>query len=155
VLKVISRSTFAELQRHHVTFQPRPPKMDRSVLYQETLPLFSSGGARLLDVPRLVNQYCALERRLMPGGWSRIDHPNRSGYHDDLANVCAGVLWRATSNVCIFTHEDMQPIIARAEAMGKYRRNYDHDRLPFTPGSIGERRFYQQMQWAQHRRNRY
>jgi hypothetical protein len=87
----------AELRRHNFGFEPRPPKMDRSTLYQETLPIFTTGRVRLLDVPRLVSQYTSLERRLMPGGWSRIDHPNRSGYHDDLANVVAGALWRATS----------------------------------------------------------
>jgi len=87
-----------ELARHQFGFESRPAKMDRSALYQETMPLFSAAGrARLLDWPRLVTQYAGLERRLMPGGWSRIDHPNRSGYHDDLANVCAGALWRAVS----------------------------------------------------------
>jgi hypothetical protein len=87
----------AELARHRFGFEPRPPKMDRSTLYSETLPLFSAGRARLLDNKRLVSQYAQLERRLMPGGWSRIDHPNRSGYHDDLSNVCAGALWRAST----------------------------------------------------------
>ncbi len=71
-------------------------RWDRSALYAETLPLFSAGRARLLDEKRLVSQYVALERRVMPGGWSRIDHPNRTGFHDDLANVCAGALWRAS-----------------------------------------------------------
>jgi hypothetical protein len=87
----------AELQRHGIGFEPRPKNMDRSALYLETLPLFSSGRVRLLDIPRLVTQYTQLERRLMPGGWSRIDHPNRSGYFDDLSNVTAGALWRISA----------------------------------------------------------
>jgi hypothetical protein len=33
----------AELQRHRIRFEPRPPKMDRSALYLETLPLYSAG----------------------------------------------------------------------------------------------------------------
>ncbi len=65
----------AELRRHNFGFEPRPPKMDRSALYQETLPLFSAGRARLLDNKRLVAQYASLERRLMPGGWSSDRSP--------------------------------------------------------------------------------
>jgi hypothetical protein len=112
----------AELQRHRIGFEPRPSKMDRSALYQETLPLYSAGRVKLLDVPRLVSQYTALERRLMPGGWSRIDHPNRTGYHDDLANVTAGALWRATAvppSVCELCTPE---IVARIQAMPRNPR---------------------------------
>lgn len=109
----------AELGRHHFGFEPRPPKMDRSTLYAETLPLFSARHARLLDDKRLVAQYAALERRLMPGGWSRIDHPNRSGHHDDLANVCAGALWRAAAEPAplVISHD----LLARAAALPRHR----------------------------------
>ena len=75
---------------------------NRSAIYSDALPLFASGRARLLDNPRLVGQFCGLERRTSPGGKDRIDHgPNG---HDDLANAAAGALvgwsmatcWRST-----------------------------------------------------------
>ena len=35
--------------------------------------------------------------RILPGASrERIDHPNKSGHHDDLSNVCAGAMWRAS-----------------------------------------------------------
>ncbi|WP_148360629.1 hypothetical protein [Acidisphaera rubrifaciens] len=45
---------------------------------------------RLLDVPRLTAQLCALERRTARGGRDSIDHA--PGAHDDLANAAAGAL---------------------------------------------------------------
>ena len=33
-----------------------------------------------------------------PGGHDKVDHPNRSGHHDDLANAIAGAVWRVTSS---------------------------------------------------------
>ena len=86
----------AEFARNGIKFAARPSGMNRSTLYLETLPLFSAGRVRLLDNKRLVAQYATLERRTMPGGHDRVDHPNRSGHHDDLANACSGSLWRAS-----------------------------------------------------------
>ena len=77
----------ASLGRHGVRFDARPPEMTRSALYSETLPKFSSHQVRLLDHRKLISQYAALERRLLPTGHERIDHPNRSGHHDDLRNA--------------------------------------------------------------------
>ena len=85
----------AALGRHHIQFEPKPSGMDRSALYSETLPKFSSHQARLLDHKKTVSQYCELERRILPTGREQIDHPNRSGHHDDCANAIAGALWRA------------------------------------------------------------
>ncbi len=63
---------------------------DRSAIYLDTIPLFTSGRVRLLDNPRLVNQFASLERRTSPLGRDRIDHgPNG---HDDLCNSAAGAL---------------------------------------------------------------
>ena len=87
----------AEFRKHGIEFKPRPAGMDRSALYLEVLPAFSAGRVRLVDNAKLVSQFCALERRVMPGGRDRIDHPVRSGHHDDLSNVAAGVIWRATA----------------------------------------------------------
>jgi hypothetical protein len=116
----------AELARHHFGFEPRPIKMDRSALYLETLPLFSAGRARLLESKRLVSQYAALERRVMPGGKDRVDHPNRSGHHDDLANACAGALWRATVE---------RPFVVSVELLNRVAMA--PRRRPFAPRPIG------------------
>jgi hypothetical protein len=63
---------------------------DKSALYLEALPLFSSGRCRLVDSARLVNQIVSLERRVSPGGRDRIEHPR--GSHDDVANAALGAL---------------------------------------------------------------
>jgi hypothetical protein len=70
--------------------------MDRSALYLESLAPLNAGRVRLLDSPKLVSQFCALERRVL-GAHDRVDHPNRAGHHDDLSNVVAGVVWLALS----------------------------------------------------------
>jgi hypothetical protein len=60
---------------------------DRSAIYADCLPLFTSGRVRLLDVPRMVNQFASLERKTSPLGKDRIDHG--VGGHDDLCNAAA------------------------------------------------------------------
>ncbi|MEI6558497.1 MAG: hypothetical protein WCO00_08815 [Rhodospirillaceae bacterium] len=68
----------------------RHSERDRSAIYSDVLPLFTSGRARLLDNTRLASQFSALERRTSVGGRDRIDHgPNG---HDDAANAAAGAL---------------------------------------------------------------
>jgi hypothetical protein len=44
---------------------------DRSAIYLDVLPKFTSGRIRLLDHPRLVTQFAALERRTSPIGKNR------------------------------------------------------------------------------------
>ena len=56
---------------------------DRSAVYMNCLPLFSSGRARLLDNPKMISQFAALERRTFSTGRERVD-PGQG--HDDLAN---------------------------------------------------------------------
>ncbi len=60
---------------------------DRSAIYLDTLPLLTSGRARLIDNARLVSQFAALERRPFSTGRDRVDH-GRSG-RDDLCNAAA------------------------------------------------------------------
>ncbi len=60
---------------------------DRSAIYSDVLPLFTSGRVRLLDSTRLVSQFSSLERRTSIGGRDRIDH-GRDG-HDDACNACS------------------------------------------------------------------
>ncbi len=62
---------------------------DRSAIYGDCLPLFTSGRCVLLDNMRLILQFCNLERRTSAGG-DRIDHPR--GGHDDCSNAAAGAL---------------------------------------------------------------
>ena len=62
---------------------------DRSQIYLDTLPLFTAGRARLIDSPRLVSQFSALERRTFSTGRDRVDH---GPGHDDLCNAAAGAL---------------------------------------------------------------
>jgi hypothetical protein len=68
----------------------RKSTLDRSQIYLNVLPLFMSGCVRLLDHPRLIAQFAALERRTFPTGRDRVDH-GRAG-HDDAANSAAGAL---------------------------------------------------------------
>jgi hypothetical protein len=111
-----------EFARHGVTFKPRPAGMDRSALYLETLPVFSAGRVRLIDNTKLVSQFCALERRVMPGGRDRVDHPNRAGHHDDLSNACAGAIWRATAKP--------EPMRISEKAMARARQPTRYSRQP-------------------------
>jgi len=71
--------------KHGVTY--RHSARDRSAIYAEALPLFTSGRIRLLDSRRLVAQFAALERRTTMAR-DRIDHPPH--IHDDASNACAG-----------------------------------------------------------------
>jgi hypothetical protein len=59
---------------------------DRSAVYADMLPIFTSGRARLLDNQKMVAQFAALERRTFSTGRERID-PGPG--HDDLANSAA------------------------------------------------------------------
>jgi hypothetical protein len=79
------RARFAE---HGISFeQSARPKSD---LYHDLLPLLNARRVELLDHHRLAAQLVGLERRTSRQGKDSIDHS--PGGHDDLANVCAGVL---------------------------------------------------------------
>ena len=68
----------------------RKTDLDTSQLYLAALPKFASGLVRLVDNSKVVQQFAALERRTMPGGKDKIQHPKNG--HDDLSNACAGAL---------------------------------------------------------------
>jgi len=74
--------------KHGITY--RHSQRDRSAIYGEVLPLFTSGRVRLLDNRRLVAQFASLERRTSSVGRDRVDHP--PNMHDDLSNSTAGAL---------------------------------------------------------------
>jgi hypothetical protein len=68
----------------------RQSDADRSAIYLDALPLFTSGRARLIDSARLVAQFAALERRTFSTGRDRVDH-GKAG-RDDAANAAAGAM---------------------------------------------------------------
>jgi hypothetical protein len=72
---------------HGIRYEPAD--LNRSELYLAFLPLLNSGRMDLLDNPRMIAQFVALERRTARSGRDSIDHP--PGAHDDLANAVAGV----------------------------------------------------------------
>lgn len=93
---------------------------DRSAIYLDALPLFTSGRAALLDHPRLAAQLASLERRT-GAGRDRVDHP--PGGHDDLANAAAGALVLTVANVpltfvppVVFRRDSWQDYLARGYA---------------------------------------
>ena len=83
-----------------------------SELYIECLPLLNSGKVELLDIPRLIAQFCGLERRTARAGRDSIDHP--PGGHDDVANAVAGaiVLVAATPPARIMSSEYVATLAA-------------------------------------------
>ena len=58
---------------------------DKSFYYLAMEPLFAQGRVELLDNDEIQREFKTLERRMMPGGKIKIDHPR--GLHDDHANA--------------------------------------------------------------------
>jgi hypothetical protein len=90
----------------------------KSQLYINMLPLLYSKRLSLLDMPRLINQICALERNVNRGARDTIDHPKNA--HDDLANACAGVCSLAVANQGVTVTPDL---LAKVYAMPKRRHH--------------------------------
>ncbi|MGB7090651.1 MAG: terminase large subunit [Methylovirgula sp.] len=63
----------------------------KSEIYLNALPLINSGTCRLLNIPKLINQICSLERRAARSGRDTVDCFRRDG-HEDLANAALGSL---------------------------------------------------------------
>jgi hypothetical protein len=68
-------------------------ELPTSQLYLNILPHINAKTIRLLDNPRAINQFAALERRTSRGGRDVITHP--SSGHDDVANAIAGFAYVA------------------------------------------------------------
>ena len=77
---------------------------DRSAIYADALPLFSTGRCKLLDNKRTVSQLAALERKTSTFGRDKIDHG--PGGMDDNANVVCGSL------VATQVREETIPMVA-------------------------------------------
>jgi len=63
-----------------------------SELYRDLLPLINSDAVELLDHPRVINQLCALERRVGPSGKDAIVAQRGNDGHGDAANSVAGAI---------------------------------------------------------------
>jgi hypothetical protein len=117
----------------------RKSDLDRSGIYLNVLPLFTSGRAWLLDNPRLVNQFAALERRTFPSGKDRINH-DRAG-HDDLCNAAAGALVFAARRL-----QDYVPLV-----MPALLDRYGVDITAMTPDvgrALGGPRYSMRDRWS-------
>ena len=90
---------------------------DRSQIYLDAMPLFTSGKVRLLDNKWLITQFASLERRTSSLGKDRIDHG--PGGHDDVCNAAAlALITRGRGRMII------NPDFVRATAqLPTYRRN--------------------------------
>jgi hypothetical protein len=85
----------------------RTSERSKSEIYLEAVPIFTAGRVELPDIPKLVNQLAALERKTSRAGRDIVDHP-RSG-HDDVGNAVCGLLVNLLS-------------ISAADAMAEYPR---------------------------------
>jgi len=105
----------------------------KSEIYRDLIPLLTSGRARLLDLPRLRDQFLALERRPTRGGKDSIDHPGHG--HDDVANACAGALLLALeqldADAAAQAQEPSPEEAATLRALERYL-----GRLPTPPGGF-------------------
>jgi len=91
----------ASFAKHGVSYHASTK--DKSALYIEALPLFTTDRVELLDLPKLATELRLLERRSRPGGkGDLVDHPPRGA--DDTANATCGALWMAVSE----SAEDLQ-----------------------------------------------
>jgi hypothetical protein len=64
----------------------------KSVIYLETLPLFSRGAVELPEHQRLLTELRLLERRVHKSGRETVDHGASKHAHDDYANSACGAL---------------------------------------------------------------
>lgn len=90
------------LARHGIRCVPsEQPKSD---LYRDALPVLNSGRVELLDLPKLIDQFANLERRVARGGRESIDHAPHA--HDDVANAIAGLI-----GLCIRAPQPVYPLV--------------------------------------------
>ena len=112
----------AGFSRAGITY--RQSERDRSQLYLDLLPLFSSGSARLLDNDRLAFQLTNLQRSTRAGGRDKVDHPR--GQADDCANAAAGALTLTANGAPLlwtrrnFFGDDEAPVPWPTRARGVY-----------------------------------
>ena len=106
----------------------------RSDIYLALLPMLNSGKAELLDIPRLITELCALERRTARSGKDSVNHPPKG--HDDVANSAAGAL--------VLAGKGGGPMIISPEVLAWARKPgpYTRDRLGDRPVDLMRYRRY-------------
>jgi hypothetical protein len=77
-----------QFSQHGFTY--RHSERNKSELYLEALPLFTTGAVDLLDYQPLTVELMQLERRTARSGRDSVDHPPQG--HDDHANAVCGCL---------------------------------------------------------------
>lgn len=83
-----------QFRKHGISYEVC--EQSKSDLYREVLPAINSRTVALLDHPRLVTQFCGLERRVARGGRDSIDHGPTG--HDDVANAVTGAVLLAVES---------------------------------------------------------
>ncbi len=86
--KYAAQWVVASFQKHDIKYENS--ERDRSAIYLDALPLFTTGRVRIIDNKRVVHQFAMLERRTSSIGKDRVDHG--PGGHDDCANSAAACL---------------------------------------------------------------
>jgi len=89
---------------------------DRSAIYLDVLPLFTSGRLRLVDNQRMIHQFVQLERRISKFGKDGVDHPK--GGNDDLSNASAGA--------AVLVASDARPALIRRSELLTGDRAVEH-----------------------------
>ena len=90
---------------------------NRSEIYLDALPLFTSGRVKLIDNQRLAAQFYGLERRTFPSGQDKVNHP--PGAHDDCCNSAAGALVAAMGRRSVVISKE---VLAAARLPTAYTR---------------------------------
>lgn len=83
-----------EFKKNRVVMQHS--ELSRSELYQFALPMLRNETVELPRDQQMINEFANLERRTSRAGRDVIDHPTGAGFHDDKANVIAGVIYLAS-----------------------------------------------------------
>jgi hypothetical protein len=105
----------------------------KSQIYQAVLPILNSGTCELLDLPRLISQFCGPERRTARGGRESIDHA--PGAHDDVANAVAGAILLASGKSTRIVVTDTLRQYARTPDA---RHGRARSRLNISQNTIGQ-----------------
>ena len=102
-----------QLRKRGITYEIC--EKSKSELYREVLPTLNSRTVALLDHPRMVTQFCGLERRVARGGRDSIDH-GPSG-HDDVCNAVTGAVLLAAESARATTQIWMPDLSGQVEKM--------------------------------------
>jgi hypothetical protein len=86
-----------EFSKHRVKLEHS--ELSRSELYQFALPMLRTERVELPRDQQMVNEFANLERRTSRAGRDVIDHPVGGAFHDDKANVVAGLIYLANKLV--------------------------------------------------------